>query len=146
MNITILSGRITDHPDVRMTGSGKKVCQFTLAVDDGKDTNGQRKTQFLDCVAWENGAAYLEQYVKKGNRISVQGRLNKSSYLKDGEKRYSVKVVCDRVEFADGANQPRNEEKPMITQNAPKTAQNEPVQNAYDIPNNYGISDDDLPF
>lgn len=143
MNLVIMSGRITADPDVRITGSGKKMCQFSLAVDAGKGTDGQRQTQFHDFVAWNNGAEYMERFVKKGNRILVQGRLDKSSYLKDGQKRYSVKIIVDRVEFADGANQQRNEGNPMPVNNASKTAQNQPVQDDW---NSIEISPDDLPF
>lgn len=139
MNIVILSGRITADPDVRITGSGKKMCQFSLAVDAGKDADGQRQTQFHDCVTWNNGAEFIERYVKKGNRILVQGRLDKSSYVKDGQKHYSVKVIADRVEFADGANQPRNEGKPMPTQKAPESPKNE--WNA-----GLEFTEEDLPF
>lgn len=139
MNITAISGRITTDPEVRITQSGKKVCQFCLAVDDDKEDNGQRKTQFLNFVAWENGAAYLERYVKKGNRILVVGRLNKSAYEKNGEKRYNVRVIADRVEFADEANQPKNEAQPIPVQTAPQTAQN-------GFYSGVEIDADDLPF
>ena len=155
MNKAIVCGRITSEPDIRMTSTGKKVCKFTLAVDDGKNADGSRRTQFIDCDAWNQSAEFLERYVKKGNRILVEGRLNKTSYEKDGQKHYPTTVVCDRVEFADGANQPQNEQTSVVKQNAPKTAQNQyyqaqPYQPSPEVEMaaQYGldISADDLPF
>lgn len=151
MNLVILVGRITADVDIKMTNSGKKVCSFTLAVDDGKNADGNRKAQFLDCVAWEKAAEFLERYVQKGNRIAVVGKLTKRAYESNGQKRYVSEVVVDRVEFADGANQPKNEYSSVPVQTAPQTAQKPPVQasmdNGFGIPTSYGIDmGEDLPF
>lgn len=151
MNLVILVGRITADVDIKMTNSGKKVCSFTLAVDDGKNADGNRKAQFLDCVAWEKAAEFLERYVQKGNRIAVVGKLTKRAYESNGQKRYVSEVVVDRVEFADGANQPKNEYSSAPAQTAPQTAQKPPVQasmdNGFGIPTSYGIDmGEDLPF
>jgi single-strand DNA-binding protein len=150
MNLVILVGRITADVDIKMTTSGKKVCSFTLAVDDGKNADGSRRTEFPDCEAWEKAAEFLERYVHKGNRIAVVGKLTKKTYEVDGQKRYSTKVNVSRVEFADGANQPKNEYSSAPVQTAPQTAQNQPVQtsmdNGFGIPTSYGIDSDDLPF
>lgn len=150
MNKAIICGRITSEPDIRMTSTGKKVCKFSLAVDDGKNADGSRRTQFIDCDAWNQSAEFLERYVKKGNRILVEGRLNKTSYEKDGQKHYPTTVVCDRVEFADGMNQPQNEQTSVVKQTAPRTAQNQYYQPSPEVEMaaQYGldISADDLPF
>ena len=140
MNRVTLMGRLAANPEVRVTQSGKKVCNFALAISMGKD----KPAQFHDCVAWDNTAEFLGRYTRKGNRILVEGRLNKTSYEKDGQKHYPTTVVCDRVEFADGANQPQNGATSMPTQTAPKTAQNQPTDN-FGIPD-CGINSDDLPF
>ena len=155
MNLVILVGRITADVDIKMTNNGKKVCSFTLAVDDGKNADGNRKAQFPDCVAWEKAAEFLERYVQKGNRIAVVGRLTKRTYESNGQKRYISEVVVDRVEFADGANQPQGGYTPKATTGYAQTAQKPPVQtsmdNGFGIPSNYGeeplsIDPDDLPF
>lgn len=145
MNKAILCGRTTKDTEVSMTKGGKKVCSFTLAIDEGKDESGNRRTQFIDCEAWDKRASFMEAYVKKGMRILVEGRLNKRMYEKDGQKHYPVSVICDRIEFADGTNQSKDEGIPTATQNAPKTAQNRPVED-YGIPQNISIDSDDLPF
>ena len=147
MNKVYLMGRLAADPEVRVTQSGKKVCNFALAISMGKD----KPAQFHDCVAWDNTAEFLGRYTHKGNRILVEGRLDKSAYEKDGQKRYITSVIADRVEFADGANQPQNGATSMPTQTAPKTAQNQPsvafpfTAQEVEMMNN-GISEDDLPF
>ena len=143
MNKAILCGRTTADINIQMTATGKKVCRFTLAIDDGKNADGSRRTQFIDCEAWNQSAEFLERYVKKGVRILVEGRLNKTSYEKDGQKHYPTNVVCDRVEFADGANQPQNEQTSVVKQNAPRTAQNQPVNDWQNIDIDF---ESDLPF
>lgn len=150
MNKVIVCGRTTAEPDVRMTQSGKKVCQFTLAIDDGANKDGSRRTQFIDCEAWEKSAEFMERFVKKGLRILVEGRLSKRMYEKDGVKHYPTNVIAERVEFADSlknANSQQNEQKPMAQQNRSQNAQNQPYTNNDD----FGISGidinmDDLPF
>lgn len=146
MNKAILCGRTTADINIQMTTTGKKVCKFTLAIDDGKNADGSRRTQFIDCEAWNQSAEFMERYVKKGIRILVEGRLNKTSYEKDGQKHYPTNVVCGRIEFADGANQPQNGATSMPVQNAPRTAQNQPKNDDFGIPDSYGINSDDLPF
>lgn len=151
MNKAIICGRITANPEIKMTTNGNKVCKFTLAVDDGKNTDGSRRTQFIDCEAWKQSAEFLERFVKKGIRILVEGRLNKTSYEKDGQKHYPTTVVCDRLEFADGANQPQNGSSITATTGYPKTAQNQPspapLFTAEEVEMmSKGIDPDDLPF
>lgn len=145
MNKVILCGRTTKDTDIQMTTTGKKVCRFSLAVDDGKNEDGSRRTQFIDCEAWNQSAEFLERYVSKGTRILVEGRLNKRSYEKDGVKHYPTNVVCDRIEFADGTNLPQNEQTSVIKPKTSQTAQMG-MDNGFGIPSNYGIDDSDLPF
>lgn len=144
MNKAIICGRVTADVDVKLTGSNKKVCRFTLAVDDGKDANGERRTQYIDCVAWERSAEFMERYVRKGVRILVEGRLNKSSYERDGVKHYQTSVIVDHIEFADGANQTQNDTYSAPTQNRAQNAQKEPSQPSW--ANDFQINDSDLPF
>lgn len=151
MNLVILVGRITDDAQVHVTTGGNKVCSFIVAVDDGANNDGSRRTQFLSCTAWNKAAEFLGRYVKKGNRIAVLGRNTKRTYESDGQKHYVQEIVADRVEFADGANQPQGGYTPKATTGYAKTDQKPPVQtsmdNGFGIPTSYGIdSDEDLPF
>lgn len=78
---------------------------MTIAVDRPKAKDGTKNADFIDLVAWDKTAEFSGQYLFKGQRILVEGRIHTSSYEKDGEKRYRTDVVCDRIEFADGKRQ-----------------------------------------
>lgn len=99
MNHVILSGRLTKDPEIRYTNSKKATASFSLAVDDGKDREGNRKAQFLNCVAWEKTAELLDQYFKKGDGLTVTGKLTRRSYEKDGRKVYVTEVLVNGIEF-----------------------------------------------
>lgn len=99
MNRVILIGRLTRDPEVRGEGE-KKSARFTLAVDRGGKDAG---ADFIGCVAFRKTAELLEQYITKGNRIGVEGRINTGSYTnKDGNKVYTTDVLVDRMEFLEG--------------------------------------------
>ena len=103
MNRIILLGRLVKDPDVKVTTSGKTVCTFTLAVDrpfSGKD--GKREADFINIQTWNKTAELIGNYVSKGQRLLVDGRLQIRSYDgKDGLKHYATEVVADRVEFIE---------------------------------------------
>ena len=102
-HITIM-GRLTRDPELRVTGSGISVANFSVAVDrdfSGKD-GGEKETDFIDCTAWRKTAEFVSKYFTKGRMIVVSGRLQTSSYTdKDGNKRRSVIVVADNCYFGD---------------------------------------------
>lgn len=99
MNHVILTGRLTADPKLSYTPSDKSVCSFTLAVDDGRDSEGKRKAQFIPCVAWGKTAELIDQYFTKGKPLTVTGKITVRSYEKDGERRYMTEVVCNGIEF-----------------------------------------------
>ena len=102
-HITIL-GRLTRDPELRRTGSGTAVPSFTLAVDRdfGKNENGDRETDFIDCVAWRQTGEFVSKYFTKGRMAVVSGRLQIRGWTdKDGNKRRSAEVVADNVYFGD---------------------------------------------
>lgn len=98
MNKVILMGRFTGDPELRYTQSNKPVSSFSLAVN--KRVNGENKADFINCVAWNTTAEFISKYFNKGQQIAVVGRLQNKSYEdKDGNKRYSIDVVVEEVEF-----------------------------------------------
>lgn len=99
MNHVILTGRLTKDPEIRYTDSKKAVCSFTIAVDDGRDSDGKKKAQFIPCVAWGKTAELIDQYFTKGKPLTVTGRITVRSYEKNGEKRYVTEVVASGIEF-----------------------------------------------
>ena len=98
MNKWIGCGRITKDIEIRYTQSGKAVAGFSLAINEGYGE--KKRTEYVDCVAWEKLAENLAQYQSKGSLVLVMGRLQKRSYeAQDGSKRYVTEVVAQDIEF-----------------------------------------------
>lgn len=101
INQVILMGRLTRDPEMRTTPSGKNVTSFSLAVD--RPTNDD-SADFFDITAWEKTGELVNQYLSKGRRCLVQGRLSFRSWEQDGQKRSKVEVIANDVTFLDGPN------------------------------------------
>lgn len=98
-------GNLTRDPELRQTPSGQNVVSFSLALNRAyKDQSGDWKeaTDFIDVVAWGPLAERVSQYVTKGRRVLVQGRLQSRSWEQDGQKRSKVEVLANDVTFLDG--------------------------------------------
>ena len=104
LNHINLMGRLTRDPELRRTGTGTAVANFTLAVDrdfGGKD-GGEKETDFIECVAWKHTADFVSKYFTKGRMAVVSGRLQIRDWTdKDGNKRKTAEVVADNVYFGD---------------------------------------------
>jgi single stranded DNA-binding protein (ssb) len=103
INQVILMGRLTRDPETRTTPSGKSVTSFSLAVDRGTQDD---QADFFDVTAWEKTGELVAQYLTKGRRALVQGRLRQDSWddKETGKKRTRVEVVAFDVTFLDGPN------------------------------------------
>lgn len=100
INQVILMGRLTRDPELRTTPNGKSVCSFSLAVD--RAFSQDDSADFFDVTAWEKLGELVNQYLSKGRRCLVQGRLIQRSWEQDGQKRSKVEVVATDVTFLDG--------------------------------------------
>ncbi len=104
VNQVILLGNLTRDPELRQTPSGQSVCSFSLALNRAyKAQNGewQEATDYIDCVAWGPLAERVSQYLSKGRRALVQGRLQSRSWEQEGQKRSKVEVLASDVTFVD---------------------------------------------
>ena len=103
MNTVCLMGRLTRDPELRHTQVGTAVVSFTLAVDRGKGkSDGERITDFIDCVAWKGTAEIISKYFARGQMAAVEGRIQVRDWTdKDGNKRKSTEVVVSKIFFAD---------------------------------------------
>ncbi len=105
MNKVFLIGNLTQDPDVRSLSSGTTVAEFGLAVNRRyKDKNGELREDvlFIQVESWARLAEFCGDYLKKGKRVFVEGRLKMDSWeAKDGTKRSRIKVRADRIQFAD---------------------------------------------
>lgn len=105
VNQVILMGNLTRDPELRNTPSGQSVCSFSLALNRSyKDQSGewQEATDYIDVVAWGPLGERVAQYMSKGRRALVQGRLQSRSWEQDGQKRNKVEVLANDVTFLDG--------------------------------------------
>ena len=102
-HITIM-GRLVRDPELRRTGSGVAVASFRVAVDrdySPKD-GGERKADFIDCVAWRQTGEFISKYFAKGRMIVVDGRLEMRDWTdKDGNKRTSAEINVANAYFGD---------------------------------------------
>lgn len=103
INQVILMGRLTRDPEVRTTTTGKTITSFSIAVDRGGQEDA---ADFFDVTAWEKLGELVSQYLSKGRRCLVQGRLRQDSWddKETGKKRSKVEVVATDVTFLDGPN------------------------------------------
>ena len=103
LNHIVLMGRLTRDVELRTTQSGVSVASFTLACDrdfGGKD--GEKETDFIDCVAWRSTADFAAKYFSKGRMAVVSGRLQIRPWTdKEGNKRYSTEVAVENMYFGD---------------------------------------------
>ena len=107
MNLVVLIGRMTKDVELRRTNSGKAVASFTLAVNkDFKNEQGNYDADFIDCVAFEQKAETIANYVHKGDRFSVLGQLATRSYeTKDGKKVKVTEVKVTGFDFIENKKQ-----------------------------------------
>lgn len=110
MNSIILIGRLTKDPELRYTQAGKAVCSFTLAVD--RPYSGDKKeADFINILVWNKVGENCAQYLSKGRKAAVQGRLQIRSYEdNNGQRRYVTEVVANSVEFLEFGNKQQNED------------------------------------
>lgn len=115
INQVILMGRLTRDPETRTTTTGKSVTSFSVAVD--RQTQDDQ-ADFFDVTAWEKTGELVQQYLTKGRRVLVQGRLRQDSWDdKDtGKKRSKVEVVATDVTFLDG---PGGSDSTSVSSSAP---------------------------
>ena len=101
-NQVTLMGNLTRDPELRTTPNGQSVCSFSLALNrsyKAADGNWQEATDYVDVVAWAALGERVAQYVTKGRPVLISGRLQSSSWEKDGQKRTKVEVVANDVTF-----------------------------------------------
>ena len=138
MNKVELVGRLTAEPELRYTESEKAYTRFTLAVNRKyKKDDESRDADFIPVVAWEKRAETIWQYVRKGNRLGIVGRIQTGSYDKeDGSRGYTYDVIVEEFEFLESRSR----------EDRPEPEYAEPEDPFADFGDSVEITDDDLPF
>lgn len=140
LNRVVLVGRLTADPQLRFTPQGTAVATFTLAVGRSfTNQQGERETDFINCVVWRKPAENVANFLKKGSLAGVDGRIQTRSYDgQDGKKVYVTEVLAESVQFLEPKGQQGSQQ-----QSAPQTrVTDDPFAGGGQI----DISDDDLPF
>ena len=119
INQVILMGRLTRDPEMRTTTTGKSIASFSLAVDRGGQDD---ETDFFDVTAWEKLGELVNQYLSKGRRCLVQGRLRQDSWddKETGKKRSRIEVVATDVTFLDGPSGDSGQSAPAASSSSSK--------------------------
>ena len=123
MNKVFLIGNLTRDPELTETASGIAVCKFSIAVSRNYTTSdGERQTDFFNCIAWRGLGETIARYCKKGKKISVVGSVEMRNYEdNNGIKRTAVDVIVQDCEFLspkdnDEADEPKptGKKKPTL--------------------------------
>ena len=101
INSVVLMGRLTYEPELRSSQSGKCFTNIQIAADRDYKSDGERKTDFIDCIVWGKQAEFVKRYFHKGSMIAVTGGIQTENYTDSkGDKRKSVTVNVSSVSFA----------------------------------------------
>ena len=100
LNQIVIAGRLTANPEIITTENNKKRTYITVAVPRSyKNVDGTYDTDFFRCTLWNGIAESTCEYCKKGDVVGVKGRIQTSSYEKDGDKVYTMDVIAEKVSF-----------------------------------------------
>ena len=134
MNKVYLIGNLTRDVELAQTPSGVAVARFSIAVSrQYQDSNGERQTDFFNCVAWRGLAETIAKYCKKGSKVAVCGSIQLRNYEDNqGIKRQAVDIIVQDCEFLT----PKQEE---LTENRKTSTKSKPTLTPVEI-------DEDLPF
>lgn len=137
MKIGIFVGRVGGDAELTYTPTGIPVAKFSIAIDNGKDKEGEKKNAtWVRCAIWRERAEKLAPHIKKGNMVAVEGEVEARAWIdkQSGEARCSLEVNVDRFTFAGSARSNDEQSAPAAR---PQAAQQ----------NNSGpITDEDIPF
>lgn len=149
INQVIIMGNLTRDPELRQTPNGQSVCSFSLALNRSyKDGSGewQEMTDYVDVTAWANLGERVAQYMTKGRRCLVTGRLQSRSWEQEGQKRSKVEVVANDVTFLDsrGASDQsdQTDDQSQVSESKPTSKKDVVIEDVDDKP----INLDDIPF
>ena len=149
MNKVIQIGYLTADPEHSSTQSGVSRCTFRIAVPRKfANAQGQRESDFFNCVAWRNTADFISRFFAKGSRIAIEGSLQTRSYdAQDGSKRYVTEIVVENAEFCESRSAAPAEAPPAEPPRHINGQQNRQMSmNEMQRQGFTEVDDDELPF
>lgn len=131
INKVFLAGHLTRDPELRSTNSGNPVMSFGIAVNDRRRNQQTGEWEdypnFFDCTMFGPRSEKLAQYLVKGSKVSLEGRLRWSQWERDGQKRSKTEVIVDEIEFMNARSSVEEAYPP-----APATAEAPAAPSLYD--------------
>ncbi len=152
MNKVVLIGRLSRDPELRHTSNNTPVCQINMAISRPVSQGKDPETDFINVVVWNKQAENLVKYVKKGNQIAIEGRIQTRSYdNEEGKKVYVTEVLANHVEFIGSNSNKTNDNQTQVQDNKTSYTVEEIDNIPIDDPfSNFGqrveIDDSQLPF
>jgi single-strand DNA-binding protein len=158
LNKVLLLGNLGADPELRVTPGGQAVLKLRLATTESyldKNNTRQERTEWHRITIWGKRGEALAKFLTKGDRIFIEGRIQTSSYEKNGEKRYSTDIIANNVILSGGGRRERSEgggEPRSSGRGGPPTSREESPMPSYDAPSDDfgggggGGGDDEIPF
>lgn len=127
MNKVFLIGNITKDIELRQSNSGKFVVEFSVAINNGKDQQGNElPADFINCTAWNKTVEVLSKYATKGTKVGIEGAMKTKTWTdQQGNNRYKTYVLVDRVELL---SRPQQQQNPAQVANQYEPQYNQPPQ------------------
>ena len=140
-NVTLV-GRLTKDVELKYTPANQAVAQFTLAVNRTfKNANGERESDFINCVIWRQAAENFANWAKKGALIGITGRIQTRNYENaQGQRVYVTEVIAENFQMLESRSQQQGQQQGQAKQQQVK----QPDPFAGGAPTS--LNDDDLPF
>lgn len=113
LNKVMLIGRLGKDPELKHTKTGKAVCSFSIATSESYVTDGDRqtKTTWHNIIAWGKLAETVGSYLKKGQEVYVEGRIENRSYEKDGTTKYISEIIMSSLVFLGSKTEDKQDQK-----------------------------------
>ena len=143
-NVTLV-GRLTKDVELKYTPANQAVAQFTLAVNRTfKNANGERESDFINCVIWRKSAENFANFAKKGALIGITGRIQTRNYEnQQGQRVYITEVVAENFQMLESRNQQQGQQQAQPQQAKQQQAkQPDPFSGGTPM----SLNDDSLPF
>ena len=149
INRVVISGNLTRDPEVRTTQSGMPVMSIGVAVNDRRRNSQtgewEDHANYIDCTMFGNRAQNVSQYLSKGSKVTLEGKLRWSQWERDGQKRSKIEVIIDDIDFSGRGNgQPQGGNQPQNNSYGDASAYSAPQTPVVDTTSS--VYDEDIPF
>ena len=146
INRVLVTGNLTRDPELRATQSGSQVLSFGIAVNDRRKNQQTGEWEdypnFVDCTMFGTRAEKIANYLAKGSKVAIEGKLRYSSWERDGERRSKLEVIVDEIEFMS-----RRDEQDGAVISTPTPAPVQPAAPNKAVPVAAAeVYDEDIPF